>query len=473
MKASSVIERAGWMKIETQVGDIIAAEADTLIVNLFEGVTRPGSGTGAVDRALDGAITEVIASGDFRGAAEQVVTLYPRGAKRIATILQGAGVAGLPVDACAQALVEGTRLGLYTFDRLKAGTPPPQPEVFTIVERDAERLETMKLGVALGEASAAGVILARDLVNLPANIATPAFLAEVAGEIAERYGMGITVGDRAWAESHGMGAFLGVAQGTDEPPRFIVLEHNLDRSDLPTVVLVGKGVTFDSGGLNLKPLEGITHMKEDMAGAAVVLGALQAAGQLELPLRLIGIMPCTDNMPSGKAYHPGDVLTASNGVTIEMLNADAEGRLLLADGLVWAARYQPDVVIDLATLTGSCVIALGQGVSAGLFSNADHLREALLVSATATRERLWPLPLWDDYRRTMDSDIADIKNTGGKYGGVGTSAAFLQEFVSYSWAHLDIAPMALSAKELAPYTPSGATGFGVRLLLDFLHKWTD
>jgi leucyl aminopeptidase len=267
-----------------------------------------------------------------------------------------------------------------------------------------------------------------------------------------------------------MGAFLAVAQGAGFPPKFIVLEHNGEREDLPTVVLVGKGITFDTGGISIKPSERMEAMKSDMGGAAAVLGAMKAIAALNLPLHVVGITPCSENMPDALAYRPADVITASNGKTIEVISTDAEGRLVLADALVYAQRYKPDAVIDLATLTGACVIALGSGVSAGLFSNDDALRDRLMAAADNTRERLWPLPLWEDYRQTIKSEVADMKNTGGRFGGVGTSAVFLQEFTDYSWAHLDIAGMALTEKDRG-YIPTGGTGFGVRLLVDFLQNW--
>jgi leucyl aminopeptidase len=260
-----------------------------------------------------------------------------------------------------------------------------------------------------------------------------------------------------------------VALGAGEPPAFIVLEHNADRADLPTVVLVGKGITFDTGGISIKPGERMGDMKSDMGGAAAVLGAMEAVGRLGLPLRVIGITPCTENMPDANAYRPADVITASNGKTIEIISTDAEGRMVLADALVYAAQYEPAAVIDLATLTGACVVALGAGVAAGLFCNDDALRDRLLAAADNTYERLWPLPLYEDYRRTIDSQVADMKNSGGRMGGVGTSAIFLREFTSYPWAHLDIAGVALADKA-GDYAPAGATGFGVRLLVEYLRQ---
>jgi leucyl aminopeptidase len=295
-------------------------------------------------------------------------------------------------------------------------------------------------------------------------------MAEAAEQIAAETGMKITVGGRRWAAKRDMGAFLAVAKGAGEPPKFIVLEHNGDRDDVDTVVLVGKGITFDTGGISIKPSERMGLMKSDMAGAAAVLGAMKSIGILNLPLHVIGIAPCTENMPDADAYRPADVIKASNGKTIEIISTDAEGRMVLADGLVYAARFGPKAVIDLATLTGACVVALGKGMAGGLFTNNDELRDRLMGAASATHERLWPLPLWDDYKKAIESDVADIKNSGGRMGGVATSAIFLKQFTDYPWAHLDIAGMALGEKDEG-YLTKGATGFGVRLLLELLHNW--
>ncbi|MEJ2666731.1 MAG: leucyl aminopeptidase [Deinococcales bacterium] len=497
------------MQLDTRLGDILDVQADILVVNLFQGTREPGGATGAVDAALGGALRELTASGDAGGRLGETSVLYPRGALparrvllvglgpqatfdaeaarraaaaavrralelgggRLATVVHGAGAGGLEPEAAAQATAEGSLLAAYRFVGLKhRAEPPAELDAITLVEADGNRLEAVRRGAAAAQAIAAGVSLARDLVNRPPNVATPAHLAEAARAQAERFGLTAFVGDRAWAQERHMGAFLAVAQGTRNEPAFVVLEHNAGADDLPTVVLVGKGVTFDSGGLSLKTREGMVPMKSDMAGAAAVLGAMQVAAELELPLHLVGLCPCVENMPDGAAYRPSDVLVASNGVSIEVLSTDAEGRLALADALAHAQRYQPDAVIDLATLTGSCVVALGKGVAAGLFSNDDALRQRLERAGAASAERVWPLPLYDDYRRSIDSKVADVQNSGGRNGGVGTSAAFLKEFVSYPWAHLDIAGMALADKAEA-YRPEGATGFGVRLLVETLRSW--
>ncbi len=495
------------MKVNVIQGSIQEQTADTLIVNLFTGVTSPSGATGAVDKALDGAISDLIANGDISGKAGEVGVLYPRGtiaakrvlivglgeredfglegvrqaaaaaikrardlnAKQVATIVHGAGIGGLDAAEAAQASVEGSLLAVYQYDAPKKKEAQNEIEALTIVEFESAKLGKIEQGMETAVSIAAGTALARDLVNMPPNIATPTRLAQAAKEIAAAHSMKITVGGRKWAAKRKMGGFLAVAKGAGEPPKFVVLEHNGDRDDLDTIVLVGKGITFDTGGISLKGVQGMGKMKSDMGGAAAVLGAMEAVGRLDLPLRVIGITPCTENMPDANAYRPADVITASNGKTIEIISTDAEGRMVLADGLVYAERYEPRAVIDLATLTGASVIALG-GQAAGLFSTDDGLRDKMVKAGTAVHERVWPLPLWDDYKKAIKSDVADMKNAGGRFGGVGTSAIFLKEFTNYPWMHLDIAGVALSEKDNT-YIPAGGTGFGVRLFVEFLRQW--
>ena len=496
------------MKVQVAQGNIQEATADTIIVNLFDDVTNPSGATGAMDQAFNGAISNLIANGDISGKLGKVGVLYPSGrspikrvlvaglgkrtefelesvrqaaanaikkakehnAKNVVTIVHGAGIAGLDVEWAAQATVEGTQLALYQFDAPKQKKETQTIQSITIIEHDEKKIAAIQKGVDTAVAITSGVTLARDLVNMPANIATPSKMAKTAKAIAHDHELDITVGGRRWAKRHNMGGFLAVAQGAGEKPKFIILEHNGEREDLDTIVLVGKGITFDTGGISLKPVENMGNMKSDMGGAAAVLGAMKAIGQLNLPLRVIGITPCTENMPDANAYRPADIITASNGKTIEIISTDAEGRMVLADALVYAEKYNPTAVIDLATLTGSCIIALGSDMAAGLFSTNDNLRDQLVFAGDTTHERVWPLPLWDDYKKAIESDVADMKNSGGRYGGVATSAIFLKEFTNYTWAHLDIAGMALSDKGNA-YTPKGGTGYGVRLLVEFLLNW--
>jgi leucyl aminopeptidase len=499
------------MEIKVTGGSLQESRADTVIVNLFEGVDALSGATAALDKALGGAIKELIANGDLHGKLGEVGVLYPRGAiaakrvlvtglgpaekldletvrraaahaikrarelgaKNVATVVHGAEAGNLKLEEAAQAVGDGSQLALYKFKAPgKKFVPPNEIESLTLVESDAKKLAEIESGARISAAVCLAVYLARDLVSLPPNVATPSLLEQTAEEIARTYGMKITVGDREWAAERKMGAFLAVAQAAHQPPRFIVMEHNAGRSELDTIVLVGKGITFDSGGISLKPSEKMEDMKSDMAGAAAVLSTMKVVGMLNLPLHVVAIAPCTENVPGGGSYHPADVLTASNGKTIEIISTDAEGRLILADALVYAQQFKPKAVVDLATLTGACVIALGEWVSAGLFTTDDSLQDKLLASGTRMHERLWPMPLWDDYYKKIVSIVADMANTGGRYGGVGSSAIFLKEFTDYPWAHLDIAGMALITKKIeTPYTPWGATGYGVRLLVDFLRNW--
>ncbi len=496
------------MEIQVSAGSILDGAADTLIVNLFEEVSTPAGATGAVNQALNGAIETLITSEDIRGELGKVSVLYPQGqirAKRVivvglgklealdteavrlaaaaailraqelnagqvATVVHGAGAGGLPVADAAQATAEGSLLALYRYDAPKQREQKPNEiQALTLIEFEEAKIEAIREGVRVASAVASGVYLTRDLVNMPPNVATPTRMAIAAESIAETFGMNVMVGDRAWAQENKMGAYLAVAKGAGEEPKFIVLEHNADREDYDTIVLVGKGITFDTGGISIKPTENMWHMKSDMGGAGAVLGAMQVVGALNLPMRVIGITPCTENMPDANAYRPADVITASNGKTIEIISTDAEGRMILADALVYAQRYKPKAVIDLATLTGACITALGRGIAAGLFSVDDNLRDELMVSSAKTHERLWPMPLFKEYRKSIDTQVADMKNSGGRLGGVGTSAIFLKEFTDYPWAHLDIAGVALTDKSNG-YQPVGATGFGVRLLIDFLRS---
>jgi len=498
------------MEVKILKGNIVESQVDTIICNLFEGVEIPGGATGAIDQALGGSIRDLVKLGDLTGKIGEAAVVYTRGAitaKRVivaglgradeinqenirkasavaikkarelnavnvATIVHGAGIGGIIPALAAQATLEGILLALYKFDApgVKSPEKPHKIEALTVVEYDGSKLDKIRTGVELAKAVSAGVYLARELVNLPANYATPTHMAEIAQDIAENHGMKITVGDREWAAQNKMGAYLAVAKGAGEPPKFIILEHNGDRHDLDTIVLVGKGITFDTGGISIKPSEKMEEMKADMSGAAAVLGAMKAVGLLNLPLRVIGITPCTENMPDASAYRPADIITASNGITIEIISTDAEGRMILADALVYAKRFQPKAVVDLATLTGACVIALGKGVAAGLFSNDEKLQSKVVASGNNTHERVWPMPLWEDYKTNIKSNVADLKNSGGRFGGVGTSAIFLKEFTDYPWAHIDMAGMMLADKDDG-YVPAGGVGYGVRLVVDLLLNW--
>jgi leucyl aminopeptidase len=372
----------------------------------------------------------------------------------------------------AQAMAEGVCLGLYQFQKYKTDRPT-QRSVESVVlvapnGMDAAQMESLRAGVARGMQIAEGVNAVRDLCNAPSNIVTPTRLAEEARAIAAELNLSVSVLERE--EMVGMGALLGVSRGTLEPPKFIVLEYQGAPKSLRPVVLVGKSVTFDSGGISLKPAEEMDRMKYDMTGGAIVLQTIRVAARMNLPLNIVGLLPATDNMPSGSALHPGDVVTTHAGKTVEVINTDAEGRLCLADALSYAARYNPAVLIDLATLTGAASVALGAHAMA-LFGNDPALIGQVCAASEESGERVWQLPLWEDYFSQIKSDIADLKNTGGRGGGAITAALFLKQFVgSTPWVHLDIAGVSWNSEAPRAYIPKGATGVGLRLLVAYLSR---
>ncbi len=356
---------------------------------------------------------------------------------------------------------------LYRFERLKSKPEeaPRGPRKITLAVARRGELALGDAAMRRGAAIAAGMKLARDLGNLPGNVCTPTYLADQARAMAESNGLGVEILERADIERLGMGAFLSVAKGSDEPPRFIVLRHSGGAAGDKPVVLVGKGITFDSGGISLKPAADMDEMKYDMCGAASVLGAMQVVARLALPLNVVALIPTCENLPSGRANKPGDIVTSLSGQTIEVLNTDAEGRLILCDALTYAERLEPACVVDVATLTGACVIALGH-VTSGLLANDDGLARELLHAGDAAWDRCWQLPLWDDYQEQLKSNFADMGNIGGRPAGTITAACFLSRFAGkYRWAHLDIAGTAWKSGK-----DKGATGRPVPLLAHFLAK---
>jgi leucyl aminopeptidase len=357
------------------------------------------------------------------------------------------------------------REAVYRFDKMKSKPDATQPALRRLVLGVGDRGELRRAAAGLeqGLAVAHGVSLAKDLGNLPANVCTPAYLAEQARELAKRYRMKVTVLEREDMEKLGMGALLAVARGSTQPPKLIVLEHRAGPKSHKPVVLVGKGVTFDTGGISLKPPLDMDEMKFDMCGAASVLGTIKAVAEMKIPISVVGIIPATENMPGGRATKPGDVVTTLSGQTVEVLNTDAEGRLILCDALTYAERYQPAAVIDIATLTGACVIALGH-VASGLFANDDALARELLGAGELAYDRAWHMPLWDDYQEQLKSNFADFANIGGRPAGSVTAACFLARFTKkFKWAHLDIAGTAWKNGK-----DKGATGRPVPLLTEFL-----
>ena len=372
--------------------------------------------------------------------------------------------------AIAQCMVEGVLLGSYRFDRYLSDPRRSTLKEFVVVTPDADRAKPIAAGVRRGVIICQAVYDARDLENAPGNELYPESLAAHARTAGRRTGFRVTVHDTATIRRLKMGGLLGVAAGSRRPPRFIIMERKPSGRSRGTIVLVGKGVTFDSGGISIKPAANMAEMKMDMSGAAAVIGTMQAVAQLRLPLRVIGLVPATENMPGGSAFRPGDILRHANGKTSEIDNTDAEGRLILADALSFASRYGPDLVIDLATLTGACVVALGH-VASGMMGNDEPGMQRLGASGRRVFERVWQLPMFEEYERLVRSDVADVKNVGGRWAGAITAAMFLKKFIGdYKWIHLDIAGTAIM-EETFEYIPKGGSGVGVRLLVDFLEHW--
>ncbi len=480
-------------------------EDAVLALFLFEGGALPPEAA-AVDGVVGGLLSRVTKSGEFSGKARETCVLHSAAAKGPRRVLlaglgkadafdlegfrRAAGAAALaargakagemtavlpapgPVslEDLAAAFVEGAALSCYRYLAHRTGDAAVEKSPLakvTLLAGGADERSALDRGVSFGRVLADAGLYARDVGNTPGNEGTPTFLANRAAEIAAESGMKLTVLERGDMEREGMGGILGVARGTEEPPKFIVLEHNASRADLPAYCLVGKGVTFDSGGISIKPGADMHEMKFDKCGAVAVLATMRAVGRLKLPVRVVGICPATENLPSGRAYKPGDVIRTLGGKTVEILNTDAEGRLLLVDGITWAKRMNPRVIVDLATLTGACVVALGDACS-GLFSTDDDLAGALQKAGGAAGERLWRMPVYGEYTEQIRSDVADFKNTGGRNAGACTAAALLQAHAEGTpWAHLDIAGTAWGSKD-RDYIRKGATGVGPRTLLRWL-----
>jgi leucyl aminopeptidase len=461
------------------------------------------------DEPLASAVAALVEEGDWSGTFKRTLLLYPHGALPARRILllglgkrgaltttrlrEAAAVAaqfarelkverfafelptaeGLALAEVAQALVEGSLLGLYRFQQYKTDLVADDLHAideFVLVTSLQD--DSVAHGAAIGEAVARGVMLARDLANGPGNDITPAALGDAAQALGERARLDVTVLGLEQLKAQNFGGLLAVAQGSQHEPRFIILEHGAHLPDAPTVCLVGKGITFDTGGISIKPAENMDNMKMDMGGAAAVFGAMQVVGELNLPLHVVGLISAAENMPSATAYKPGDIVKTLSGKTIEVLNTDAEGRIVLADALFYAQRYQPAGIIDLATLTGAIMVALGQH-AIGVMSNDDGLCDRVVRAGEASGERAWRLPLWEPYREMVKSDIADVKNSAGRYGGAITAAAFLANFVGdFPWVHMDIAGTAWRDNSTIPYAPKGATGVGVRLLVHMLREWS-
>ncbi len=493
------------MRISVETADITAVTTPALVVNLFSGVTAPGGATGAVDAALGGAISQLIEEGEIKGkqgeltmlhtmgkigparvlvaglgkqddfdadaarrvSAESLRYLRRRGVRRAVTVAHGAGAGGLSPEEAGCAIAEGALLGLYRFDRYHSngnGDESRELEELTIAERDGGRAQAIRDGVAQGRAMAEAALIARNMVNEPANVMNPTAMAETARRVAEEHGLGFEAMDNAQMKEMGMGAFIGVAQGSDEPAKLIILTYAGD-PDNPgnNLGLIGKGITFDTGGISLKPAANMEAMKGDMAGGASVIAAMQIIAQLKPRINVTGMVAATENMPGGSAQRPGDVVRAMNGKTIEVINTDAEGRLVLADALCLARRRGLTRLVDVATLTGAMVTALGKACT-GVMGNDAALIEDVIWAGKQTGEKFWELPMFDEYKELIRSDVADMKNSGGRQAGSISAAFLLKEFVEgAAWAHLDIAGTSTSEKA-SGYLVKGATGAPARTL---------
>ena len=494
------------MRVTVQVGKVETAATEVLVLTHCDGEGLSTQDAALLDRALGGSLRKLLQSKEFEGKANEVLLYHTQGsvpAKRLVlvglgkkndvtleTIRQAMGTAakrvrqakagsftvvlptviptGMSSVEVAQAMVEGAILGSYQFTVYRTAAAEHAVGGMKVLIPQKGQLKQVSEGVRRGVATAEATVFVRDLCNHPSNVLTPTRVAEEAKAIAKAEKISIKILEQKEMERLGMGALLGVARGSQEPPKFIILEYNgAKKKDERPVVLVGKTITFDTGGISLKPAENMEHMKADMTGGAEVLASIRAAARLKLPLRLISILPVAENMPGGRAMKPGDVVTTLSGKTVEVQNTDAEGRLILADGLSYAMRYKPAALIDIATLTGACVVALGQ-FAIGMFGTDQALKEQVRKSGQKAGERVWEMPLWEEYFEQLKSDVADMRNIGGRGGGMITAALFLSKFVGdCPWVHLDIASTDWSERERA-YVPKGPTAIGTRLLLQYL-----
>lgn len=494
------------MKIKLECASIADIKCDCLIVNEFEGVKHPGGATGAVDKALGGEISKLLASGEINGKigstnvvhtlckipANEVICVglgksadfdldkvrivsnaaikaaKRSHAKRVATIIHGAGIGGLDPKQAIQAVVEGSLLGDYKFKGFKTEKDDDNSSVeeLVIVDYDPQKIKKIEPGVELAQVIIEATNKARDLVNSPSNKITPTYLANYAKELAKELKLECQVMGREEIGKKGMDALYQVAKGSKEEPKLIVLKYNGGGSEVYGVI--GKGITFDSGGISIKPSSKLAEMRTDMAGAAAVIEMVRVVAKLKLKVNVIAVIPATENMPGGNAYKPGDIIGSLSGKTIEVISTDAEGRLIIADAITYAKELGAKKLIDIATLTGGCRVALGEA-AAGIMGNDQGLIDQLIASSKATGEKLWQLPLYEEYKEYLKSDDADMKNcteSGGK-ASPSVGGIFIQNFAGDTpWAHIDIGGTAYIEKGIG-YLGQGATGYGVRLLSNF------
>ncbi len=498
--------------VKVKQGRVQSEKTELLVLMHFQDSPNLHGEATLVDKRLQGALQRLIKNEEFEGKANQTVLFHSpsrlpvkrvlllglgkKAEANLDTVRQAMGVAvkrvrqtgvdsfhvTLPSQgltsvsnvARTQAAVEGCILGTYEFSLFKTESKPKKRRLRTVtfMTADTSTLRDMKEGVKRGCASADSTWLVRDLSNHPSNLMTPSLIVEQARMVAKESGVSLKVLEQKDMERLGMGALLGVARGSQEPPKFLIFEYQGVRARKGSkaaapIVLVGKTVTFDTGGISLKGAENMERMKADMTGGAEVMATIRAIARLRLPIHVLALLPATENMPGGRAIKPGDVLKTLSGKTVEVQNTDAEGRLILADGLAYATRYQPKAIIDVATLTGACSVALGK-FAIGMFGNQESLKGRIQVAGETAGERVWEMPLWPEYFEQLKSDVADMRNIGGRGGGMITAALFLSKFVGkFPWIHLDIASVDWNESE-RPYLSKGPTGIGTRLLLQFL-----
>lgn len=479
--------------------------ADAVVVNLFEGVKQPGGGTGAVDHALDGLITQLIAAGEVKGKLNEVTLLHTggklpcarvlvvglgerekfdlervrqasgtaarflnqKGCRKVGTILHGGGVGGIDPALGARALAEGTFLALYELDTYKTKDKKQALlEELVVAELEGGKIPSIESGLERGRKGAEAANLARDLVNEPPNVMTPWALAEKARAVAEQCGLAFEVLEKDDMMELGMGGLVSVSSGSAQPPKLILMRYQ--EGEGPPLALIGKGVTFDSGGVSLKPASAMEDMKTDMAGAAAVIGVMKAICESGAKANVLGVVPAVENMPGGDAAKVGDVIRCLNGKTVEIISTDAEGRLILADAMVYAQRQGARRMLDVATLTGGCVVALGQ-VASGIMGNQQEWVEMIIAAGAEAGEKMWQLPLFADYEELIESPIADMKQGSGRDASPIQGGVFLKQFVEdgVPWAHIDIAGTAVLTKD-KPYQAKGPTGVGVRTMLNLV-----
>lgn len=495
------------MNITVKKGNLADTKTPAVILPICENEKELTGAAKAVDQATCGMISDIMKKGDFTGKASQVSILYVKNllpAQRVAVVGLGKkeeltldkirnayskvmqslrnlrvkdtatsiDLKLLPIEKekIAAAVAEGALLGLYQYTPYKTVGREDIWEMSSLeIVVEANSLSLIQDEIKKTKIITDAVCFARDLISAPSNEMTPTIMADHARRIAGRKNVTCTILDKGKMKALGMNSLLGVASGSHQPPKLIILEYKGGKKGAAPIALVGKGLTFDSGGISIKPAEKMDEMKTDMSGGAAVMAVIMAAADLKLPINLVGLIPATENMPGGSAYKPGDILKSYSGKTIEVINTDAEGRLILADALSYSLKYKPQAIIDIATLTGACVVALGEDVI-GMLGTDEKVKGEIKKASEATGEWVWELPLWDMYSELIKSDIADYKNTGGRLAGAITAAAFLSNFVGgRPWVHLDIAGPAWTTKE-KPYIPKGAAGVTVRLLTEFLRN---